>query len=59
VGKSEERRILGKPSLDGRIILKWIFEKWDGARNGSFRYVDKHEVTRAQDDTHNHTCVLM
>jgi hypothetical protein len=26
VGKPEGRR----PSVHGRIILKWIFEKWDG-----------------------------
>jgi hypothetical protein len=23
--------------VDGRIILKWIFEKWDGAWTGSIR----------------------
>jgi hypothetical protein len=30
VGKPEERRLLGRPRLDGRILLKQIFEKWDG-----------------------------
>jgi hypothetical protein len=30
VGRPEGRRPLGKPSVDGRIILKRIFKKWDG-----------------------------
>jgi hypothetical protein len=30
VGKSEGKRSLGNPSVDGRIILRWIFRKWDG-----------------------------
>jgi len=25
VGKPEEKRPLGRPGLDGRIILRWIF----------------------------------
>jgi hypothetical protein len=29
VGKPEGRRILEDAGVDGRIILKWIFEKWD------------------------------
>ena len=28
--KPEGRRPLGKPRLDGRIILKRIFDWWDG-----------------------------
>jgi hypothetical protein len=31
VGKPEGKRPLGNPSIDGRIILKCIFGKWDGA----------------------------
>jgi hypothetical protein len=36
VGKPEGKRPLGRPRLDGRIILRWIFRKWDvGAWTGS------------------------
>jgi hypothetical protein len=27
-----KRDNLGDPVVDDRIILKWIFEKWDGGR---------------------------
>jgi len=29
VGKPEERDLLEDPSLHGRIMLRWIFRKWD------------------------------
>ena len=36
VGKPEERDHLGDPGVDGRIMLRWIFRKWDvGVWTGS------------------------
>jgi len=29
VGKLRERDHLGEPGIDERIILRWIFRKWD------------------------------
>jgi len=29
VGKPEEKSSLGEPGVDGRIILRWIFRKWN------------------------------
>jgi hypothetical protein len=49
VGKHEGKKPLKDPGLDGRIILRWIFRKWDvetwtgsrwlriGAGGGHFR----------------------
>jgi len=35
-GNLNKRDHLGDPSIDGRIILRWIFTKWDvGAWTGS------------------------
>jgi len=29
LGKSEGKRSHGRLRLDGRIILRWVFRKWD------------------------------
>ena len=29
MGKPEGENHLGDPGVDGRIILRWIFRKWD------------------------------
>jgi len=33
-GKPEEKDHLEDPFIDGRIILRWIFRKWDGTWSG-------------------------
>jgi hypothetical protein len=30
VGKPEGKDHLEHPGVDGRVILRWIFRKWDG-----------------------------
>jgi hypothetical protein len=36
VGKPERKKHLEDPRVDGRIILRWIFRKWNvGAWTGS------------------------
>jgi len=30
VGKPDRKRPLEDLGIDGRVILKWIFKKWDG-----------------------------
>ena len=30
VGKPDGKRPLGNQDVDGRIILRWIFRKWEG-----------------------------
>jgi len=34
VGKPKGKRPLGDPDVDGRIILRWIFGKWEGVETG-------------------------
>ena len=35
VGKLEGKRLHGNPGVDGRIILRWIFRKWDRGQDRS------------------------
>ena len=34
LGNLREKEHLEDPDLDGRIVLKWIFRKWNGAWTG-------------------------
>jgi len=33
-GNQRERNYWGDPDVDGRIILRWIFGKWEGVETG-------------------------
>ena len=39
VGKPEGKRPLGDPDVDGRIILRWIFRKWEGVVGTGWSWV--------------------
>ena len=39
VGKPEGRRPLGDPDIDGRIILRWIFGKWEWVVGTGWRWL--------------------
>ena len=39
VGKPEGKRQLGDPDVDGRIILEWIFRKWEGDSGTGWRWL--------------------
>jgi len=41
-GNLRERDHLRDPDVDGRIILKWIFRKWDG-------FMDKIDLVHDRD----------
>ena len=36
VGKPEGKDCLEDPGVDGRVILRWIFRKWNGGRGGEY-----------------------
>jgi hypothetical protein len=51
VGKPEGKRQPGRPRPGGRIILKWIFKKWNGGYSSIFHNsVDKIQVSLKSDE---------
>jgi len=42
VGNLRERDHLKGPGVDGKVILKWIFEKWDGGMDWIDLAQDRH-----------------
>ena len=38
-GNLRERNHWGDPDVDGRIILRWIFRKWDGVEGTEWSWL--------------------
>ena len=47
VGKPEEKNHWGDQDVDGRVILRWIFRKWDGVVGGWMELAQDRDRWRA------------
>jgi len=56
VGEPQGKRPLGDPDVDGTIILKWTFRKWDGG--GCMYWIDLNQDTNRWLTLENKHCTF-
>ena len=55
VGKPEGKNHLGDPCIDGKIILRWIFRKWDRSMDWIYLTQERNRLAGACECRNEHS----